>query len=337
MSCGPQVRRFGLIGDDYTFKAVWYYEVSSGTTGTVTRPAGGTILLDEFASGVDALCIGMSGVGGRPTWENVEESDGTVVVVSAFDTSGNFTLSGNPTSFPVAVVFTYSVMVKYYDTDFDFLEHEVPGTNDHGDLDGLDDAADHEWAIRTNGTRPFTGNQSLDGNDLTNIGDATASNFIGGNVTSGEDPGHAHTGASISGIDISDDTNLVAGGSLTLTDDTLSVDDDFVKNTGGDTMESGLTISDSESTPPLNVTERSSEPSGPSVNDIYLDDGANTESGDPGWRRYTGAAWEDISGGSGGGALQQQSFNAAFKEFDNWILTNTVINGSNNIELAAAT
>lgn len=64
---------------------------------------------------------------------------------------------------------------------------------------------------------------------------------------------------------------------------------------------SKLTIDDSGTIPPLNITERSSAPANPAANDIYLDDGSNTASGDPGWRRFTGIAWEDISAGGGGG------------------------------------
>jgi hypothetical protein len=65
-----------------------------------------------------------------------------------------------------------------------------------------------------------------------------------------------------------------------------------------------LTISDSATIPPLNITERSTAPSAPVGGDIYLDDGSNTASGDPGWRRYDAlsTAWEDISAGGGGGS-----------------------------------
>jgi hypothetical protein len=62
-------------------------------------------------------------------------------------------------------------------------------------------------------------------------------------------------------------------------------------------------IADSASKSPLNVTERSVEPSAPAAGDIYLDDGTNTASGNPGWRRCvsTGpSVWEDISAGAGG-------------------------------------
>jgi len=54
--------------------------------------------------------------------------------------------------------------------------------------------------------------------------------------------------------------------------------------------------------PPWNVTESSSAPSSPVAGDIYLDDGTNTASGNPGWRRYTGAGWEDVSAAASGGA-----------------------------------
>jgi len=75
-----------------------------------------------------------------------------------------------------------------------------------------------------------------------------------------------------------------------------------------------LTISDNAVTPPLRITERSAPPSTPTAQDIYLDDGTGTGSGNPGWRRYTGAVWEDITaaaggGGSPGGADTQLQFN----------------------------
>lgn len=47
---------------------------------------------------------------------------------------------------------------------------------------------------------------------------------IASNVASVEDDSHAHTGATLSGVDISDDTNLTAGDGLTLTDDDLDFD-----------------------------------------------------------------------------------------------------------------
>ena len=56
-----------------------------------------------------------------------------------------------------------------------------------------------------------------------------------------------------------------------------------------------FTVGDDAIVPPLNITERSTEPSSPSTNDIYLDDGTNTGASDPGFRRYTGSTWEDVN------------------------------------------
>lgn len=61
-------------------------------------------------------------------------------------------------------------------------------------------------------------------------------------------------------------------------------------------------LKDSAVNPPLNVTERSSPPTNPTLDDFYVDDGTNTASGTVGWRHYNGTAWEDVSAGAGGGA-----------------------------------
>jgi len=66
---------------------------------------------------------------------------------------------------------------------------------------------------------------------------------------------------------------------------------------GGAMLRRGrLIVGDSAVYPPLRVTERSAAPTGPQANDIYLDDGTNTGHGLPAFRRWTGAAWEDIGG-----------------------------------------
>lgn len=47
-----------------------------------------------------------------------------------------------------------------------------------------------------------------------------------------------------------------------------------------------------------NLLETGVEPLTPATGDVYLDDGTNTASGLPSLRRYTGAVWEDMSGGT---------------------------------------
>lgn len=79
------------------------------------------------------------------------------------------------------------------------------------------------YVLDVNGTGRFTGLLLADAG-LTVTGTAAATTVTGANVTSGADPGHTHTGSSISGIDISDDTNLAATEGVKLTGDTLSLD-----------------------------------------------------------------------------------------------------------------
>jgi len=55
-------------------------------------------------------------------------------------------------------------------------------------------------------------------------------------------------------------------------------------------------IGDDAAIAPLRITERSAAPTTPTAGDIYLDDGTNTGHGLPAFRRWTGAAWEDIGG-----------------------------------------
>jgi len=79
-----------------------------------------------------------------------------------------------------------------------------------------------------------------------------------------------------------------SGGNVSITGSSISLD-------------GKVTIPDSATTAPLSLTPRSTAPSSPVTGDIYLDDGSNTSSGVPGWRRYSGAAWEDVSAASGSG------------------------------------
>lgn len=66
-----------------------------------------------------------------------------------------------------------------------------------------------------------------------------------------------------------------------------------------------VTIPDNATEGALNLTERSTVPSTPATDDIYLDDGTNTLNGNPSLRRYTGSVWEDI--GSGGSSIEEEN------------------------------
>ena len=92
--------------EDVNVKSSWFEQVNSGTTGTVTLPTGASILLNEWASGVDALASIMSG--GIPTFESPHTSL-FVTVTATLDAVGNYTLSGTPSAYPVAIIYVYKV------------------------------------------------------------------------------------------------------------------------------------------------------------------------------------------------------------------------------------
>jgi nitrogen fixation protein len=86
---------------------ILYFETISSTTGTITKPTGATILLDQFYSGGDALVETLSN--GQPTGQSPLTIGGTVVSVTSFDTSGNYVLSGTPSAYPVALVYIFKI------------------------------------------------------------------------------------------------------------------------------------------------------------------------------------------------------------------------------------
>jgi hypothetical protein len=66
---------------------------------------------------------------------------------------------------------------------------------------------------------------------------------------------------------------------------------------GQTTIRPPLTISDSDTRSPLNITVRSAAPTSPAEGEWYIDDGTNRADSKVGWRRYSGSAWVDIGQG----------------------------------------
>lgn len=97
--------------EDNEYK-ILYFEAISSTTGTITKPTNSTILLDQFYSGGDAIVETL--VNGQPSGQSPLTAGGSVVSVSSFDTSGNFTLSGTPSSYPVALIYIFTIKAVDY-------------------------------------------------------------------------------------------------------------------------------------------------------------------------------------------------------------------------------
>jgi nitrogen fixation protein len=93
------------------YKITYFAEISTAT-GTITKPTGSTIMLDQFAGGVDAYVSKIAN--GQPTGNFPTTAGGVAVDVSSFDAMGNFTLSGAPSSYPVALIYILKIKAKDY-------------------------------------------------------------------------------------------------------------------------------------------------------------------------------------------------------------------------------
>lgn len=89
---------------------VAYFESVSGSTGTVTKPVGSTILLDQFPGAIDAYTSTLNS--GEPTGKNPITAGSVIVDVTSFDALGNYILSGTPGSFPVAIIYILKIKAK---------------------------------------------------------------------------------------------------------------------------------------------------------------------------------------------------------------------------------
>lgn len=97
--------------ENNAFKVLYFTEVSSDT-GTITKPTNSTILTNQFAGGVDAYVSTISS--GQPTGQNPVTAGGVTIDVASFDSSGNYTLTGVPSSYPVAIIYVFTIPALYW-------------------------------------------------------------------------------------------------------------------------------------------------------------------------------------------------------------------------------
>lgn len=100
-----------IIGDKYV-RTTRFAIISSGTSGTITLPPSSEVILDDFGGTVDAVVSETSG--GFPTLISAKSSTGAVIATS-FDNSGNWSFTGTPATYPVAIL--YRVRQKILDFD----------------------------------------------------------------------------------------------------------------------------------------------------------------------------------------------------------------------------
>lgn len=91
--------------EDIVIKVSYYAEITT-VSGQVSIPEGSTVLLDQWANGVDALYSPMEG--GKPTYEDVNTD------VATFDNSGNYTLTGPLIGSSSAIIYYIAIPAKSY-------------------------------------------------------------------------------------------------------------------------------------------------------------------------------------------------------------------------------
>lgn len=118
---GPESRVHfnNMLGEIYGtyIRAVWFEEISAGTSGTLTAPTGSAIVLNAWDGGVDCLVSEMSGASGLPSYSTAYTAGG-VAVTGTLDVDGNWTLSGTPASYPVALIYVYRIPVPEFDDSY---------------------------------------------------------------------------------------------------------------------------------------------------------------------------------------------------------------------------
>jgi nitrogen fixation protein len=92
---------------------ITYYEVVSGTSGSLTIPANSTINTDEFGLSGNAILSKIDG-SNKPTYESPQTVGGVVVTASLNTTTGAWVASGTYTDATVALIYSIKIKAIYY-------------------------------------------------------------------------------------------------------------------------------------------------------------------------------------------------------------------------------
>ena len=117
------------IGNKYV-RTTRFASIGAGTGGAVALPPNSTVVLDDFGGGVDAVITTISA--GYPTFSHAFTAAGAIVTTS-FDAGGNYTLSGAPSAYPVALIYR----VRQTLSDFDSTSTDIIGEYDVESIDAI--------------------------------------------------------------------------------------------------------------------------------------------------------------------------------------------------------
>lgn len=104
---------FDQLGDKYV-RTTRFEIINSGTSGSVTLPANSTVVLDDFGGTVDAVISQVTS--GKPNLTPAVTATNEVIATT-FNSSGNWSLSGTPSSYPVAILYRVRQTLENFDSD----------------------------------------------------------------------------------------------------------------------------------------------------------------------------------------------------------------------------
>ena len=173
-----------ISGENYDLDSFTYwYTTDSGSTWTEVR--GSTVLsntqYNDITSGLSNLTTNRYGV----HWVYMEvDGEHFHILYGQGNYKVNESEEATPPSISPNIVNQYCALIAkiIVQEGTDTLSIMFPWTTvftssfatDHGSLGGLTDIADHPYAALIDGTRAFTGDQSMGSNKITNLADPTA-------------------------------------------------------------------------------------------------------------------------------------------------------------------
>lgn len=107
-----KIKIANLLGDKYV-RTTRFEIIITGTSGTVTLPPNSTVVLDDFGGTVDAVVSTVDS--GFPTTISAKDSAGAVVATT-FDSTGNWSLTGTPVAYPIAIIYRVRQKLLFFDS-----------------------------------------------------------------------------------------------------------------------------------------------------------------------------------------------------------------------------
>ena len=174
-SASTDTRIYNLENNVYK---VTYYEIISGTSGTLTVPSQATINQDEFGLSGNAI-LSKININNKPTYESPTTLGGVNVTASLNPTTAAWAVSGAYTDLYVALIYSIDIKAEYFSNLDNFYIIETASLTPKG-LQNLQDVTDlgnitthpieADYFITTGGTSSqfVKGDGSLDSNTYTN-------------------------------------------------------------------------------------------------------------------------------------------------------------------------